>query len=268
LQPPRWTGGVPWLQVDVGSRDAVTAAVAEAEADAVIHLAAILGTAETFDHPWKTVEANVGGTINVLEACRARPGTHYFGVETGTPWLSPYAISKRAATDFARAYHRGFGVPVTILKGFNVYGPRQMGTEAVTKIVPRFGLNALRGEPLPVYGDGTQTIDLVHVEDCATSFALAVERAPGRAEVIEVGTGVPITVLEVARRILDLVGGGEMEFLPMRIGEGPEYPVADTRMAREVLGHVPPATPERLAETVLWYREHMLEGQDLIHRPG
>jgi nucleoside-diphosphate-sugar epimerase len=141
------------------------------------------------------------------------------------------------------------------MKAFNVYGPRQMGTEAVTKIVPRFAINALQGEPLPIYGDGHQTIDLVHVEDCAECFARAVDRAPGQGEVIEVGTGVAITVLDVARRILDLVGGGEMEFLPMRIGEGPEYPVADTRMAREILGYVPAASPDRLAETLLWYRE-------------
>jgi nucleoside-diphosphate-sugar epimerase len=253
----RPTGPAPWIEIDVGSPEAVRDALAEAAPDAVIHLAALLGTTETFEHPRETVEANVVGTVNVLEACRARPGTHFLGVETGTPWLSPYAISKRAAADFARSYQRNHGVPVTLLKAFNVFGPRQVGTEAVTKIVPRFATNAALGLPLPVYGDGRQVIDLVHVGDTAECFVRAVERAPGLGETIEVGTGVPVTVLDVARRIIDLAGGGDVEFLPMRLGEGPEYPVADTTLARELLEFVPSAGLSRLDETVRWYRDQV-----------
>jgi UDP-glucose 4-epimerase len=256
LRPPE--ASIPWLEVDVGSPNAVQGAVDEAAPDVVIHLAALLGTTETFEHPRETVQANVFGTLNVLDACRSRPGTHFIGVETGTPWLSPYAISKRAAADFARSYQRNFGVPVSILKGFNVYGPRQMGTEAVTKIVPRFATDAARGVPLPVYGDGSQVIDLVHVEDTAECFVRAAERAPGLGEMIEVGTGVPISVIEVARHIIDLAGGGDVTFLPMRIGEGPEYPVADTTAARDLLGFVPSADLDRLEETVRWYRDQVM----------
>jgi nucleoside-diphosphate-sugar epimerase len=254
----RPTSSAPWIEVDIGDPAAVSGAIAEVAPHAVIHLAALLGTTETFEHPRETVQANVIGTLNVLDACRERPGTHFIGVETGTPWLSPYAISKRAAAEFARSYHRNLEVPVTILKGFNVYGPRQMGTEAVTKIVPRFATDAALGVPLPVYGDGRQVIDLVHVDDTAECFVRAAERAPGLGEVIEVGTGVAVTVIDVARRIIELAGGGEVRFFPMRIGEGPEYPVADTTKARDLLGFVPSADLDRLEETFRWYSDQVV----------
>ena len=258
VRDPRWTPGVPWIDMDVTDGASVRDTFEEAGPEAVVHLAGLLGTSETFDHPHRTVHTNVVGTLNVLEACRT-DGRRFIGVETGTPWLSPYAISKRAARDFARSYHQTFGVPVTVLKVFNAFGPRQDGTGDVTKIVPRFAVNAIRGEPLPVFGDGSQVIDLVHAEGCAESFVRAVERAPGRGEVIEVGSGEPISVLAVARQILDLVGGGgDVRFLPPRIGEGDERPVADTRAARDLLGYAPSAELHRIAETVEWYRDHVV----------
>jgi UDP-glucose 4-epimerase len=256
---PNWTPRVEWYEQDIADGRAVLGYIERSEPDALIHMAGLLGTAETFDHPAETVRANVIGTINVLQACRQRPAIRYLGVQTGTPWMSPYAISKRAATDFARGYQRAFGIPVTILKIFNAYGPRQDGTGPVNKIVPRFAVNALRGDPLPIFGDGSQIIDLVHAESCAESFLRALENAPGRGEVIDVGSGEPISVLEVARRILDIVGAGDVEFLPRRLGEGPEYPVADTAAARRLLGYLPEASLDRLSETVEWYARHVVE---------
>jgi UDP-glucose 4-epimerase len=253
LKPPVWTADAEWIEVDTADQARIADVFGSLNPQAVVHLAGLLGTSETFDHPQRTVQTNVVGTINVLEACRGVSGIRYVGVQTGTPWLSPYAISKRTATEFAQGYHRAFGISATILKVFNAYGPRQDGTGDVTKIVPRFTVNALRRIPLPIFGDGRQVIDLVHVESCAECFARALEHAPGRGEVIEVGSGVPITVREVAKRIIAVVGRGEVEFLPPRVGEGPEYPVADTTLARDLLGFTPAAELDRLPETVAWY---------------
>jgi nucleoside-diphosphate-sugar epimerase len=102
----------------------------------------------------------------------------------------------------------------------------------------------------------------VHAEDCAESFVLALERGPGRGDVIDVGTGKPISVLEVAQAVMDIVGRGELEFLPRRLGEGTEYPVADTSAARNLLGFVPRADLDRLKETVEWYRENVVRSGD------
>ena len=254
---PRWTPWVEWQSFDVAEESSIDHLVG-LRPEAIIHMAGLLGTAETFDWPQETVRVNTIGTINVLEACK-RVGARYVGVETGTPWLSPYAISKRAATDFARGYGRAFGISTSVLKVFNAYGPRQDGTDKVNKIVPRFAVNAMRGEPLPVFGDGTQVIDVCHVEDVAECFALALEKAPGEGEILHVGSGVPISVLDVASRIIEICGGGELKFLPKRIGEGEEYPVAETRLLRDVLGFVPAPLDDRLKETVEWYRAHVVE---------
>lgn len=256
VRKPDWTPAAEWIEQDTAEAG-ISQVIADVRPEAVFHLAGLLGTSETFDHPQQTVRTNVIGTVNVLEACRSLPASRYIGVQTGTPWLSPYAISKRAATEFAQAYHRAFGMPVTILKIFNAFGPRQDGTGPVNKIVPRFAVNALRGEALPIFGDGNQVIDLIHADECAECFVLALERAPGRGEVIEVGSGIPITVREVAERVMDIVGEGEVEYLPGRIGEGPEYPVADLTLAKELLGILPSAGLERLPETVEWYRARL-----------
>ena len=259
---PRWTPELPWRRMDVAEERPVMSLEQEGP-DAVLHLAGVLGTAETFDHPQETVRTNVIGTVNVLEMCR-RSGATYVGVQTGTPWRSPYAISKRAATDFARGYHEAFDMRTTVLRVFNAYGPRQDGVGPVNKIVPRFAVNALRGEPLPIFGDGRQVIDVVHAEDVAECFVRALERAPGTGEVVDVGSGVPVTVLDVARRVAAIAGDTGLEFLPRRIGEGREYPVAQTDETERLLDFVPAPIDERLADTVEWYRVHALEGSSLV----
>jgi UDP-glucose 4-epimerase len=254
---PLWTPWVEWHDVDVADQGSMDSIV-QFQPDAVIHMAGLLGTAETFDWPQETVRVNTIGTINALEACK-RMGARYIGVETGTPWLSPYAISKRAATDFARGYGAAFGIRTSVLKVFNAYGPRQDGTGKVNKIVPRFAVNALRGEPLPIFGGGRQVVDLCHAEDVAECFVRALEQTPGVGEVIQVGSGVPITVMEVANRVLELCGGGDLKLLPKRLGEGDEYPVADTTLPREILGFVPEPLDDRLVETIEWYRTRVVE---------
>ena len=254
---PRWTPWAEWHDFNVADESSIEQ-LAGLGPEVVIHMAGLLGTAETFDWPQDTVRVNTIGTINVLEACK-RLGARYVGVETGTPWLSPYAISKRASTDFARGYGAAFGLRTSILKVFNAYGPRQDGTGKVNKIVPRFAVNAMRGEPLPIFGDGEQVIDVCHADDVAECFALALERAPGEGEILHVGSGVPISVLEVAKAVWEICGGGELKFLPRRIGEGEAYPVAETKPLREALGFVPAPLDDRLKETVEWYRAHVVE---------
>src|SRR5207253_1393573 len=120
---------------------------------------------------------NIIGTLNILTVCRAT-NAHYIGVETGRHWPSPYAITKATAAEFSNAYARTFGLRTSILRVFNAYGPRQKGTGAVTKIVPRFAVNLMRGEPVPVFGDGSQAVDLIWAPDVADCFARAIENLP------------------------------------------------------------------------------------------
>jgi len=218
------------------------AAVEEAvnTADAVIHLAGLIGTAELWAAPARAVEVNIGGSVNVLEAC-ARYGVRYVSVQTGTPWLSTYAITKRTASAFALAYALWRDVHATVLAPFNAYGPpAPNGSLGLgSKIIPSFVSAALEGRPIPVIGDGSQVVDLVWAQTVAEALAAAVDHGPGDGRIIDVGSGRGRTVTELAQLVLELTGSmAGVEYCPTRIGEGPEHPVADTREMRNVLGVV------------------------------
>jgi UDP-glucose 4-epimerase len=253
--PSRWLDNAGLRQVDVTDRAAVEHLLAAAAPDVVVHLAGLLGTTETFNYPARTCEVNLVGTVHILETIRSLPDTRYVGVETGTNWLNPYAISKRAATQMAVGYHEAFGLPVTVLKIHNAYGPRQEGLREVNKVVPRFIACALEGLPLPIFGDGKQVMDLVPVAFCVRALTAAVKSGQGIGMVIPVGTGRRTSVNDLAAHVLELAGGGTITHLPRRIGEGPIHTVADTTLATRVLGLSPPDPMEQLAETFDWYGE-------------
>src|SRR5262249_3935157 len=161
-----WAPELTWVKCDVRDAGVLRSTFSEHRPEAVMNLSGVLGTQETFSYPQETISTNVLGAINVLD-CARDWGVPYIAVHKGPPVLGPDAISKRSAPEFVRSYLLAYGLRGTVLKVFNAYGPRQDGTGKVNKIVPRFVHNALRGEPLPIFGTGEQVIDLVHAEDCA-----------------------------------------------------------------------------------------------------
>jgi len=196
---------------DVRQADAVEQVVTE-DVDACIHLAAEIDVHESLEDPGAHFETNVVGTQNVLRACRRTDtrlglvGTCMVydvadseeGIDENHPVkpASPYAGSKLAAENMAESYHHGYGLPVTFLRPFNTYGPFQ--TDGV---VPIFVDRDLRGEPLKIYGDGTQTRDLLYATDCARFVVDATFSEAVVGEVINAGTGVDVSVNELAGMI-------------------------------------------------------------------
>lgn len=230
------------------------------EADVVFDCAGILGSAETFGHVEKTIEANIVGTVRLLEACkRARKPMVYLSLKTD--WHNPYLITKRAASEFCLAYHEAYGVEVCVVRGLNVYGPRQKWGR-VQKAVPTFIVRALEGQPLPVHGDGNQITDQIHVRDlCEVLIRAWQYRIWG--QVIDAGTGVPTTVNELARTIIRLAqSGSRIAHIDMRPGEPQRGGVqlADPSQMVQLLGYYPPTRLEDgMAATIGWYREHYKE---------
>lgn len=261
IKVPRWSQPSFSIALDILDRNGLAGAFREHEPEAVVNLAGLLGTTETFAQPVHTIETNVIGALHVLECCRST-GARYVGIETGTTWRNPYAISKRCSTELAISYNDVYSIPVTVLKMFNAYGPRQDGTSKVNKVVPRFALNALRGLSLPIYGSGNQTIDLVSSSDCAEALRRAVEQSPGEGEVIEIGSGHGTTVLELAQLVLDQLGPGTLTFLPGRKGEGPDHPIADIARCQQLLAFAPAVDLSPLRQTLTWYREVGLDSLD------
>jgi len=236
-------------------RDPEAVAAAMEGCSVVVHLAGILGTDLTMDSPVETVENNLIGTLRVLEEAR-RQRVRVVLINVGNDWDNPYTITKQAAVRFGLMYGQEFGLPVTVVRAMNGYGPRQKADET-KKLVPTLICAALRGQPLPVYGDGEQEVDLVYVEDVAEVLVrAALVPEPFRGQ-LDAATGQTIRVNQVAQRIRELVNPGvPVAYLPMRRGEPPRSrTVGDPEAAARHLGYVP-QTPldEGLRRTVEWYR--------------
>jgi dTDP-glucose 4,6-dehydratase len=246
------------------------AAVAEAGegCDAAVNLAAethvdrsILGAAEF-------IQTDVFGAFVLLEWARST-GTRLVHVSTdevygdlepgvssreGDPLRpsSPYAASKAGGDLQVLAFVRTHGVDALVTRGSNTYGPNQYPE----KMIPLFTTNAIEGEPLPVYGDGRQTRDWLHVEDHCAAIELVLERGAS-GEVYNVGGSCERENVEVARRILDLVGADEslIRHVADRPGHDRRYSL-DSGKLHELGWRPQRSFEDGLAETVAWYREN------------
>ncbi len=237
-------------------------------ADAIVNFAAESHVDRSLYGPVEFVRANVEGAAVLLEAAR-RHGTKRFvqistdevygslppeGFFTETTPLhpnNPYSATKAAADQMVWAYVHTFGLNAVVTRSSNNYGPYQFPE----KFIPLFVTNALDGKPCPVYGDGMQIRDWLHVEDNGRGILAALEK--GKAgEVYNLGGGNERPNLEVARAILSILGKPEslLQYVPDRPGHDRRYAI-DCARARQELGWAPRVRFEDgLRETVEWYR--------------
>ena len=249
-------------------RDPATVGPLVAAADRVIHAAAQSHVDRSIDDPAGFLDTNVMGTQVVLDAVREHdtrmlmvstdevygpgdPEGGLFDEDHAMHPRSPYAASKAAADLLCQAYHATYGAPVTVVRGTNAYGPRQ-----IERVVPTYTLNALEGSPVPVYGDGSQRREFLHVEDGVRGAIAVLERGePG--VIYNIGGGTELANLELARRICALAGAPPdlVTFVTDRPGHDFRYGVGADRLRS--LGWAPEiGFDEGLERTVEWYREH------------
>lgn len=230
----------------LGSLDALEGA------DVIIHLAGMLGTSELFETPESAVHANVIGALRILEWCKTHDAG-YVGITMPPVFPSIYTATKVCADRLATAYHQAYGLRVSHVRAFNAYGPHQAyGPGHPQKIVPTFAVAAWQGRPLPIWGDGEQTMDLVHAEDVGRMLVDATQH--GDDVTFDAGTGVAVTVNELADAVLTITGStAGVEHLPMRKGETPTRIVAQGE-GWDRLDWKPENTRERLLDAVNWYR--------------
>ena len=243
--------------------DKVTLQLAVDRNDAVIHLAGILGTTETFDTMERTLRVNINGALNVFEAALAGDKrVVYLGTKVCN-WYNPYLISKRCSAELALMYAQYKGLRINVVRAMNVYGPGQHWGR-VNKAVPTFIVNAIKGDDLVIYGNGQQVVDLIHTSDMANIIMLLLEGDQVGLSV-EAGTGTPTTVMAMAEMIHEMVGSKScITFDPMRIGEPDHsHTLADTSVLNGELNYWPSVGLERgMRETVEWYKQHYLEVED------
>lgn len=221
-------------------------------ADVIIHLAGVLGTSELFDTPEYAIDVNVKGALRILDWCRFN-GAGYVGITMLPVFPSVYTATKICAQNLAEAWNKAYGIPVSCVRAFNAFGPHQAyGVGHPQKIVPTFSKLAWENKPLPVWGDGSQTMDLIHVDDVARILLDATEFGDG--ELFEAGTGTQVTVQELAEFVIDYTGStGGIEYLPMRIGEEPTD-IVSTAKGLDLLGYKPSLDWSKMKETIDWYK--------------
>lgn len=182
-------------------------------ADAVVHLAARPSVPRSLADPLASHRTNATGTMEVLEAARrcgnpqvvVASSSSVYGANPTLPKhedlaprpVSPYAASKLAAEVAALAYGRSFGLPVLAFRFFNVFGPRQAADHAYAAVVPTFVACALRGDPLPVHGDGHQTRDFTYVGTVVDVLGDAIRRRVTHLEPVNLAFGTRVSLLEL-----------------------------------------------------------------------
>lgn len=237
-------------------RDFTSISEAVAKVDGVLHIAGVLGTQETIKEPRPAVETNIFGGLNVFQAVR-HYGVPAVYIAVGNHWMNnSYSITKTTAERFAYMFNRELGTKIAVVRGLNAYGPRQK-VHPVRKIMPNLVLPALRDETLTVYGDGSQIMDMIFVEDLADILVRALGDHGVYDHAFEAGTGRRTTVKEIAELVVDIVGKGKIEYVPMRPGE-PEHSVvvADVSTLEPLKPRDFTSLEDGIVRTVAWYRDH------------
>lgn len=239
-------------------------------ATSIVHLAARPSVPRSLEDPMASHEANATGTMTILEAARRHGGCHVVVASSSSVYganpilpkredmvpmpVSPYAASKLATESYALAHASSFGLPVLAFRFFNVFGPLQAADHAYAAVIPTFIAAALRGEPLPVHGDGCQTRDFTFVGTVTAVLADAVRRTVTSPRPVNLAFGTRVSLLELIVLLERRLGRvlSRLHTDP-RAGDVRDSQ-ADQTSLRQLFPDVEPATLEDgLAATVEWF---------------
>jgi dTDP-glucose 4,6-dehydratase len=275
--------GFRFLEADICDLERMRATMAEFRPDAVMHLAAESHVDRSITGAADFIQTNINGTFAMLEAARAyhagldaagQAGFRFHHISTDEVFgslgpegafsettaydpRSPYSASKAASDHLVRAWHETYGLPVLVTNCSNNYGPYHFPE----KLVPLIILNALEGRPLPVYGDGSNIRDWLHVEDHARALALVVER--GRiGETYCIGGRAERRNLQVVETICDLLDQRRptgqprralIRFVADRPGHDRRYAIDCGKIERELGWRQQQSFETGIAATIDWY---------------
>jgi UDP-glucuronate 4-epimerase len=246
-----------FVQGDLTDRAAVEDLFRSVKFDQVIHLAARAGVRPSLAEPALYQRVNVEGTVNVLEAARKTgvkklvlaSSSSVYGVNAKVPFaesdpifsaISPYAASKLACESLGHVYHHVYGMDITMLRFFTVYGPRQRPDLAIHK----FASLIRAGQPIPVYGDGSTARDYTYVADIVEGVMAATRREIGY-DIFNLGESQTVTLNYLIELLEKAVGRAAIrQSLPLQPGDVPRT-CADIAKAGERLGYHPTTKIEK-----------------------
>ena len=268
-------------KMDICDREAVFELFKEEKPDIVVNFAAESHVDRSIDDPGVFLQTNIIGTATLMDACRQygieryhqvstdevygdlpleRPDL-FFTEETPIHASSPYSASKASADLLVMAYHRTYGLPVTISRCSNNYGPYHFPE----KLIPLMIINALNDKPLPVYGEGINIRDWLYVEDHCKAIDLVIHK--GRVgEVYNIGGHNEMRNIDIVKLICKELGKPEslITFVADRKGHDMRYAIDPTKIHNE-LGWLPETKfAEGIKKTIAWYLEHKDWWQPII----
>ncbi len=262
-----------FIKGDIADREAVYKMFEKEKPDIIVNFAAESHVDRSIENPEIFLQTNVIGTSVLMDACRKygiqryhqvstdevygdlpldRPDL-FFTEETPLHTSSPYSASKASADLLVMAYHRTYGLPVTISRCSNNYGPFHFPE----KLIPLMIINAMHDKKLPVYGDGLNVRDWLFVKDHCVAIEIILRKGKV-GEVYNIGGHNELQNIQVVKAIIKELGKGEelIEHVTDRMGHDRRYAIDPTKISKE-LGWEPTTSPEEgIRATVMWYQEH------------
>ncbi|NVM01962.1 MAG: GDP-mannose 4,6-dehydratase [Candidatus Helarchaeota archaeon] len=253
---------------NISARDSISLIIRE-EPEYILHLAADAYVPNSFEHPIEVMETNLIGTLNILEAvmnlkdivqCVCTSSSEIYGTAQYAPideehplnGTSPYAASKIAADRYCFAYWNTYGIPVSIIRPFNTFGPRH-----TYDVIPKFINLALEGKALTVYGTGEQSRDFTYVSDMIRAFLIMGGNKKAIGKAINFGTGIDVSINDIAEKIVKYVAElsnikTEVVHIEKRLAEVQRL-ICDYSKAKELFGWEPKVSiDEGLKKNIEW----------------
>jgi len=236
--------------------------------DKIVHLAAIAGVRPSLVNPNKYIDVDIKGTVNLLEVARKYEikqfifgsSSSVYGTNSRIPFseedrvdlqISPYATAKRAAELYCATYHHLYGIPITILRFFTVYGPRQRPDMAIHEFTRLMS----QGKPISMFGSGKSERDYTYIDDAVEGIVKSMERVYG-FETFNIGNSKMVKLQDLVEIIADKLNvQPKIERLPEQLGDVP-ITCADISKARKMLGYNPSTPIEQgIEKFIKWYKE-------------
>jgi len=225
------------------------------DVDCVYHLAARVVVPESVLFPREYNEVNVGGTVTLMEALRDVGVRRVVFISSGTIYgdqekqpmredaiphpTSPYAVSKLAAEHYVNTIGALWGIETVCLRVFNAYGPRQQLPPTHPPVIPNFMRQTAMNGTLVINGDGNQTRDYIYVDDVVTAMIAAATASDVNQSIINIGSGVDVSVRDLARLIIEITGANPQIVYNPRNARGPARMCADVKLAQKKLNFQP-----------------------------
>ena len=264
--------------VDGSLVDGDAVADAASGADAIVHLGAVPSVPRSIADPRRSHDANITGTLNVLEAARRHGISHVIAASSSSVYgsnpalpksedmftrpMSPYAVTKLATEAYLVAYGHSYGLRTLAFRFFNVYGPRQSAGHDYAAVIPRFIDAALAGVPLQVEGDGLQSRDFTYVDSVCDAIHRALQSRLASPSPVNLAFGTRTTLMQLIAMIEEATGAPvTIEHRAARVGDVRESQ-ADTALLKSLLPDLAPVPLERgVQKTVEWFRAEAARGR-------